>query len=131
VLALVRDLNALHRERRPLHQLDHERAGFDWIDVADRSASVVSFIRYARDPADHVVVVVNFTPVVREGYRIGVPGGGQYVEILNTDQPRYGGSGVANRGPFRAEPVTWHGRAHSVSLTLPPLAAVMLAPSRG
>jgi len=86
----------------------------------------VSFLRYARDPADVVLCAFNFTPTPRTGYRIGVPGPGFYREILNTDAEGYAGSNLGNAGGVPSEPVPWHGQAHSVRLTLPPLAAVWL-----
>ncbi len=128
VMTMMRDLNNLVRQRGALHQLDHDRAGFEWIDASDRSASVISFQRNGRDGADPVVVVVNFTPVVRYNYRIGMPSRGPYVEIFNSDDARYGGSGVGNRGRLQPEAFRWHGRAQSLPLTLPPLAAIYLAP---
>jgi 1,4-alpha-glucan branching enzyme len=130
VLTMVRDLNNLVRARTALHQLDHERAGFEWIDASDRGASVVSFLRRGREADDHVVVIVNFTPVVRENYRIGIPSRVAYAEIFNSDDGRYGGSGVANGGRLAPEALAWHGRAQSLPLTLPPLAAIYLAPAR-
>jgi len=129
MMTLVRDLNFLLRQRAPLHQLDHDRAGFEWIDASDRSASVISFQRNGSDPADHVVVVVNFTPIVRYNYRIGMPSLGPYIEIFNSDDTRYGGSGVGNKGRLHPEAFRWHGRDQSLPLTLPPLAAIYLAPA--
>ena len=125
---LVRDLNLLVRQWKPLHERDHDRAGFDWIDASDRGASVLAFVRYGDDAADHLIAVVNFTPVVRHNYRIGVPGGGYYREIFNSDEMHYGGSGVANPEPVLAEALPWQGRSHSIALTLPPLAGVFLVP---
>ncbi|MBU6507337.1 MAG: 1,4-alpha-glucan branching protein GlgB [Alphaproteobacteria bacterium] len=129
VSALVRDINRLYRQLPALHELDHERDGFEWIDASDRAASVLSFQRNSRTAGAHIVVVVNFTPVVRHGYRIGVPSGGPYREILNSDDRRYGGSGVLNAGMLTPDALPWHGRSHSLALTLPPLAAVFLAPA--
>jgi 1,4-alpha-glucan branching enzyme len=131
VLNQIRDLNALIRRTGPLHELDHEHAGFQWIDASDRSSSIVSFQRCGRSAGDHVVVIVNFTPVVRTDYRIGMPSQGPYREIFNSDDRRYGGSGVGNPGTLLPQALSWHGRAHSVPLTLPPLAAVYLAPTTG
>jgi 1,4-alpha-glucan branching enzyme len=131
VLNLVRDLNTLIRNTGSLHELDHEHAGFQWIDAADRSSSIVSFQRCGQSPGDHVVVIVNFTPVVRTDYRIGMPSQGPYREIFNSDDRRYGGSGVGNAGTLVPQALSWHGRAHSVPLTLPPLAAIYLAPTTG
>ena len=130
VMLLVRDLNNLVHHHPALHQLDHERAGFEWIDGSDRSASVISFQRCGREVHDHVVVIVNFTPIARENYRVGMPSHEAYREIFNSDDPRYGGSGVANKGRLVPEPLSWHGRAQSLALTLPPLAAIYLAPLR-
>jgi 1,4-alpha-glucan branching enzyme len=130
VLRLVSDLNAVMRRLAPLHELDHEHSGFAWIDASDRSSSIVSFQRCAKN-GDHVVVIVNFTPVVRPDYRIGMPSAGPYKEILNSDDLRYGGSGVVNSGTLVPQALSWHGRAHSVPLTLPPLAAIYLTPVTG
>ncbi len=125
VKALVADLNHLYRDKPALHALDCEAEGFSWIDGGNAAESV--FV-YARSDGKEtpLVVVVNFTPVVREGYRIGVPAGGTWREILNTDDPRYGGSGVRTGDGLPAEETAWHGRDHSVVLTLPPLATVVL-----
>jgi 1,4-alpha-glucan branching enzyme len=130
VMTLVRELNNLVSQRSGLHQLDHERAGFEWIDASDRGASVIAFQRSGREPGDHVVVIINFTPVVRENYRVGMPSPDGYTEIFNSDDARYGGSGVINGGRMVPEPLPWHGRAQSLSLTLPPLAAIYLAPAK-
>ncbi len=126
VQALVRDLNALHREAAALHELDAEDAGLEWI-VTDREPCVVAFARRARAAGDLVVAVTNFTPVVREGYRLGVPRAGRYAELLNSDDASYGGSGVRNLA-LLAEPVAAHEKPHSLVLRLPPLATVLLAP---
>ena len=131
VSALVRDLNQLHRQLPALHELDHENDGFQWIDASDRAASVLSFQRNSRTAGRHIVVIVNFTPVVRQGYRTGVPSGAPYREILNSDDTRYGGSGVLNGGTLTPDPLPWHGRNQSLALTLPPLAAIFLAPAAG
>jgi 1,4-alpha-glucan branching enzyme len=129
VQSLVRDLNALYRAQPALHEMDCEHAGFEWIDADDEAHSVFSYIRRARDPGDHVVVVANFTPVVREGFRLGVPGEGGYVELLNTDAAEYGGSGVRNDGVLPNQAVAATGHARSVQLTLPPLGTVVLRPA--
>ncbi|MBC5803466.1 MAG: alpha amylase C-terminal domain-containing protein, partial [Candidatus Eremiobacteraeota bacterium] len=121
---LVGDLNRAYRALQALHELDAEPAGFEWI-LSDREACVVAFIRRARDAADFVVAVSNFTPVVRHNYRFGVPGAGIYSEALNTDDPRYGGSGVSN-GSLAAEEFGMHGKPYSLNMTLPPLATVIL-----
>lgn len=121
---LVRDLNAVQRHYPALHQLDVDARGFEWITHEDRDNSVFSFLRKDAD-GNAVIVVANFTPVPRHGYRIGVDGPGRYVEIMNTDGAHYGGSGMGN-GELQAEPAGMHGRAHSLSLTVPPLATIML-----
>jgi 1,4-alpha-glucan branching enzyme len=127
----VADLNRQYRGRPSLHQLDCEAAGFAWMDCSDADQSIVAFARFGRAPGDLTVCVCNFTPVPRHGYRVGVPRGGFYREILNTDSAYYGGSDMGNSGGVVGEPVPWHGQSHSVLLTLPPLAAVWLAPSEG
>jgi 1,4-alpha-glucan branching enzyme len=125
---LVQDLNGLYRTQPALHQVDFSPDGFQWIDCDDSDASVVSFLRRARDPEDFLVFVCNFTPVVREGYRIGVPRGGFYHERINTDGAIYGGSNVGNAGNVLAEPVPTHGQPQSLRLTLPPLATLVFRP---
>ena len=128
---LVQDLNALYRSEASLHQVDYAPAGFQWIDCNDWDASVIAFFRRARDPRDFIVVVSNFTPVVRSGYRVGVPRGGFYRERINTDAAIYGGGNVGNAGTVLAEAVPAHGHAHSLVLTLPPLATLVLRPDSG
>ena len=123
---LVRDLNGLYRRERALHELDADPAGFAWIDCADWEQSVVSFVRRARDAEDFVLVVCNFTPVPRHGYRVGVPRPGYYRELLNSDAGEYGGSNLGNAGGAWAEPTPWQGQPHLLVLTLPPLAVLML-----
>ncbi len=125
VQAVVRDLNRLYRGEAPLHELDSEPAGFAWIDCNDRDNSVISYLRRSRDPEELVVVVCNFTPVPRDHYRIGVPLPGFYHEVLNTDSEWYGGSNIHNGGGRPAEDIPWHGHAHSLDLTLPPLATMV------
>ena len=130
VQRLLADLNRLHATERPLFEVDFEWAGFEWIDANDAAASILSFIRRARDPEDYVVVVCNFTPVLRLDYRIGVPGPGFYREILNSDSVYYEGSDAGNAGGVRAEPIPWNDRPWSIKLKVPPLAAVYFKPQR-
>ncbi len=125
VKQLVADLNHLHAAEPPLHEVDFEWTGFEWIDCNDADNSVLSFIRRARDREDFLVVILNATPVVRGNYRVGVPVGGFYKEILNTDSTNYGGSGVGNLGGVHSEPTPAQDRPHSLLLTLPPLAALI------
>jgi 1,4-alpha-glucan branching enzyme len=130
VQRLLVDLNRLHATERPFFEVDFEWAGFEWIDANDAAASILSFIRRARNPEDFVVVVCNFTPVLRLDYRIGVPAAGYYREILNTDSAYYEGSDAGNAGGVRAEPIPWNGRPWSLKLKVPPLAAVYFKPQR-
>jgi 1,4-alpha-glucan branching enzyme len=123
---LVRDLNRLYGQDAALHQVDYEPHGFQWIDCNDNENSVISLIRRARDPNDSVVAVFNWTPVVRADYRMGVPEPGLYRELVNTDADSYGGSNVGNAGQLQSEPIATHGFAQSLSLTLPPLAGLIL-----
>ncbi len=128
VRRLVRDLAARYRERSALHELDCDPAGFEWVDAGDAGASVLSFLRKAGHPGEPpVLVVCNFTPVPREGYRIGVPGRGTWRELLNTDAETYGGSGWGNMGGVVAEEIPAHGRPFSLPLTLPPMACLYLS----
>ena len=122
--SLVRDLNHLYQELPALHERDCEPDGFEWLELHDNEQSVLAFLRRGADPARIVVVVCNFTPVPRHGYRIGVPLPGFYRERLNSDAGAYGGSNLGNRGGVMAEELGSHGRPCSLSLTLPPLATV-------
>lgn len=131
VQRLVRDLNHLYRSRPALHARDDEPGGFGWIDVQDRAQSVFSFVRYGHTGAQQIVVVCNMTPVVRHGHRLGVPQGGVWKEVLNTDSACYGGSGVGNDCGAVSEPISWQGHAASVVLRLPPLGVLWLEPGTG
>ena len=110
--------------------MDFDPSGFRWIDCDDGDNSVVSLIRRARDPQDFIVIVANFTPVPRPGYRIGVPEDGWYRELLNSDSEIYGGGNVGNGGGVQADASPMHGMDYSMSLTLPPLGFVMLKKQR-
>ena len=124
---LVRDLNMLYQSRPALHQVDFDSKGFEWIDHSDAAHSVLSFIRRGTNPDSFIVVVCNFTPTVQNGYRVGVPQPGVYVERLNTDSVHYGGSNQGTpHGAATADPKAWHGKPHSIALTVPPLATVIL-----
>ena len=125
---LVRDLNHLYRRNAALHLLDFEGAGFRWIDCHDADQSVIAYLRFSSD-GSYVAVLLNFTPVPRPGYRIGVPASGRHAEILNSDSAYYGGSNLGNSGAIDAEPVPWMNLPSSLVLTLPPLAAVVLTHS--
>ncbi|MEM2095478.1 MAG: 1,4-alpha-glucan branching protein GlgB [Candidatus Caldarchaeum sp.] len=123
---LVHDLNHVYRSEPALHELDADPQGLEVVDFSDFEQSVVSYIRKAGCSEDQILVVLNFTPVPRLGYRLGVPAPGLWRELVNTDAREYGGSGVGNLGGVEAEPKPMHGRAYSLSLTLPPLAALYL-----
>jgi 1,4-alpha-glucan branching enzyme len=122
----VRDLNQLYLQEPVLSVLDYDPAGFSWIDVHDSDNSVVSFMRKSNDEQETLVFVCNFTPVTRYGYRLGVPYPGEYYEVINSDATRYGGSGVENPQPMPSGPIPWQSCPHSILLTLPPLASVIL-----
>ena len=128
VQRLVADLNRLYRDKAALHQTDLEDRGFSWVDCEDWEASVVSFLRLGAVAAESLLVVCNFTPVVREDYRLGVPRLGAWRELLNSDSEYYGGSNVGNHGVVEAEQVPFHGHAYSIRLTMPPLAAIVFEP---
>jgi 1,4-alpha-glucan branching enzyme len=130
VQLLVRDLNHLLRATPALHEIDFDPAGFTWVDGGNALESVISFIRHGNGPEDLVLVVCNFTPVVREDYLVGAPRGGRWIERLNTDATEYGGSGVGNSGAAYAESNPVHGQQFSVRLRLPPLAVLVLTPER-
>jgi 1,4-alpha-glucan branching enzyme len=117
----VRDLNALYRNEPALYLLDCEPAGFEWVDCSDAESSVISWIRKTPAGDSTILAVCNFTPVPRGGYRVGVPHGGMWREVLNSDAADYGGSGKGNAGGFDAEAIPCHGRPFSLNLTLPPL----------
>jgi 1,4-alpha-glucan branching enzyme len=127
VQRLVRDLNRLYASSPALYRHEFEPAGFRWIDCNDRSQSVISFERWAG--GEVFIVALNFTPVVRYGYRIGVPIAGRYREVLNSDSEYYGGSNVGNLAEIEANAAPAMGRPFSLALTLPPLAAVVLKPT--
>lgn len=120
----VADLNRLYRRESALHEHDLNPSGFEWIDCHDSESSVISFIRKGGSADDIVLVVCNFTPIPRTNYRLGVPCGGYWTELLNSDATQYGGSGWGNFGGVTAVPIPLHGRSHSVTLTLPALSAV-------
>jgi 1,4-alpha-glucan branching enzyme len=126
----VRDLNHLYRSEPALFELDFSGDGFEWIDLSDWEQSIVSFIRKGRTTGEIMLVVCNFTPVPRYNYRIGVPRGGFWREMLNSDAKIYGGSGHGNIGGIESSPVPSHGRYHSLSLTMPPLSVLMFKNER-
>ncbi len=120
----VRDLNHFYKSEPAMYELDFELTGFEWIDFCDWEKSVISFIRKGKSTDDVVLAVCNLTPIPRYNYRIGVPRGGFWKEVLNSDAREYGGSGHWNFGGLVASPIPFHGREHSLSLTLPPLGVI-------
>jgi len=124
VQKLTSDLNAVYRGIPAMHELDTEPGGFEWIDCTDADSSVLVFLRKPITGDDRIVCAFNFTPLPRISYRIGVPGAGQWQEILNTDAEAYGGSNVGNAGSLHAEFTPWHHQPFSLCVTLPPLGAV-------
>jgi 1,4-alpha-glucan branching enzyme len=124
LLHCVSDLNRLYREHPALHQYDFEPQGFEWIDCHDSQQSVISFIRKADN--ESVIVILNFTPVPRQGYRIGVPQSGQYTELFNSDSGYYAGSNLGNASDMHTTDIAWMARPYSLTLTLPPLGAIIL-----
>jgi 1,4-alpha-glucan branching enzyme len=126
----VMDINHLYRSEPSLYEVDFDYHGFEWIDFRDTDNSIISFIRKAKDTRDFLVVVFNFTPVPRSGYRIGVPEHCFYREMLNSDSRLYGGSDMGNSGGLHSDEIPWHGRPCSILVTLPPLSMVVFKPVR-
>ena len=126
----VADLNRLIRREKALHEVDFDYRGFEWIDCHNYQDSTLSYIRRAKDPSDYVVVCNNFTPVVRQGHRLGVPEAVWFNEIYNSDSAFYGGSNVGNCPGVHGQPQESHGRPASIVITLPPLATVVFKPQR-
>jgi len=128
IRALLRDLNRLYREDAALHEFDFDPRGFRWIDCHDADQSVLSFVRQGGDASAQLVALFNFTPVPRHGYRIGVPSGSAWCEVLNTDSIYYGGSNLGNGQPLHPQNVPWMGFEQSIEVALPPLGAIFLKP---
>ncbi len=122
----MQDLNRCYRAEPAMYELDFSHEGFEWVDFSHAEDSIISFLRKGSSTGDIVLVVCNLTPVTRKNYRVGVPRGGRWRELLNSDAEIYGGSGMGNFGGVEAAPVAAHGRFHSLSLTLPPLGVVFL-----
>ena len=124
----VRELNSMYHREPALSVLDTHEQGFAWIDPHDSDNSVISFMRRSGREEDTLIFVCNFTPVPRHGYRVGVPYAGEYYEVINSDDARYGGSGLVNNQPMPSGPIYWQSCPHSILLTLPPLATIVLKP---
>ncbi len=130
VMKLVEDLNRLLKQQPALHQRDFQPEGFQWIDCHSYQESTLAYLRRANDPDDFLLVALNFTPVPRMKHRLGVPRGGWYQEIFNSDSQYYGGSNLGNFPGVMAQEIPCHGQPYSVEITLPPLAAVIFKPQR-
>jgi 1,4-alpha-glucan branching enzyme len=126
VQTLIRDLNTAYRTIPALHLFDCEERGFEWIEANDSDDSIIAFLRRGADERAIAVTISNFTPIPRPGYRVGVPYPGLYIERINTDSRFYGGSDLGNAGPLQAQTVPHHGRPYSLTLTVPPLATLIL-----
>jgi len=126
----VADLHRVYRAQPALYEVDFDWRGFDWLESHDNENSVFAFLRHAQDPSTMLAVVCNFTPVPRYDYRVGIPFGGPWREVLNTDSSLYAGGNIGNGGVVWALDEPWAGQPHSLCLTLPPLAAVYLTPGR-
>ncbi len=123
----VADLNRFYKYEPAMHELDNDPQGFEWIDCNDADASIISLLRRGKTTGTIIVGVFNFTPVPREGYLVGVPCGGYWREVLNSDAGEYGGSGMGNAGGVQAEAIGHHGRPFRLNIVLPPLGAVFFA----
>jgi 1,4-alpha-glucan branching enzyme len=128
IQALVRDLNHAYRDEPALWEVDSDPAGFLWLEAHDADSNVIAFARLSNEGRRVLVCVLNLAPVVREGYRVGLPRAGRWHELLNTDAGIYGGGNIGNGGVLEAEPLPWSGQSASAALTLPPLSAIWLVP---
>lgn len=124
----VKDVNQLYQTEPALYEVDFQYQGFEWIDFHDWESSIISFIRRGKNPEDFMIFVFNFTPVLRENYRIGVPRAGFYKEVINSDSEIYGGANFGNDGGLMAEPIEKHFRSYSIDVTIPPLGMLIFKP---
>jgi 1,4-alpha-glucan branching enzyme len=129
LMTMVKELNWLYRREPALYEVDDNYSGFEWIDFRDVEGSTISFVRFAKNREDFLIFACNFTPVPRHDYRIGVPHGGAYLEVFNTDADMFGGSNMGNMGEKIADDFASHGRPASIRITLPPLAVVVFKPA--
>jgi 1,4-alpha-glucan branching enzyme len=123
---LMSDMNRAYKKNPALWELDHEPEGFQWIDANDADNNVISFYRTDKARKKYLVCISNLSPVPRSGFRVGLPTGGSFREVLNTDAESYGGTNVGNMGKAKAEKTPWHGLDHSAMVTLPPLGTIWL-----
>lgn len=126
----VKDLNRLYKKEKAFWEVDFNWTGFEWIDFHDWENSTITFIRRSKDPKDYLVFAFNFTPVTRQGYRLGVPDHCYYEEIFNSDSTEYWGKNIGNFGGMDSQEIPHHGRPYSLEITLPPLATVIFKPRR-
>ena len=124
------ELNKFYRAEPAFHELDCDPGGFEWVDASDALQSILTYLRKGSSTGDIIITVCNFTPTVHTGYRIGVPRGGIWKEVLNSDGLQYGGSDQQNLASLRAEKIPWHGRSHSIEIIVPPLSIVCFASRR-
>ena len=127
VQRLIKDLNNVYKNTPALYQLDCEKEGFSWLDHQNNQQSLLSFVRYAQEPQQAVIVVCNFTPNTHHNFKIGVPFTGHYVELINSDLKIYSGSGLSNTSGVTSQPIPWQEQAHSIEITIPPLSTLILA----
>jgi 1,4-alpha-glucan branching enzyme len=125
IQALITDLNKVYREQKPLHQIDFDWSGFQWIDFSDADSGIIAFIRRGKNDYDHVVCIFNFTPQVHYEYVIGVPREGDYRIIFNSDSEYYGGSNFGNAA-LSAEKGEWHNQPAHIKINIPPLAGIVI-----
>ena len=130
LLRWMSDLNRFYQAEPAFWELDYNWTGFQWIDPNDWEHSILSYIRLAKDQQDFAIVVCNFTPVVREGFRLGVPEKCTYPEVLNSDSQYYYGSNVGNGLGLPAQELNWQSQPYSIEVTLPPLSCIILKPQR-
>jgi 1,4-alpha-glucan branching enzyme len=123
----IKDLNSVYKRFPALYENDFTSEGFKWIDANDSRNSVFSFIRYDQQKEHPVLIIANFTPVPRFNYRVGVPDDAKWLEILNSDAPQYGGSGMGNFGAVDSNPLPYHNEEQSINIMIPPLGIVMFA----
>jgi 1,4-alpha-glucan branching enzyme len=126
----VRDLNHLYASERSMFEVDFDHNGFQWLDFHDAQGSTIAFMRKAKDETDYLVFALNFTPIPRPRYRIGVPDEAFFKEVLNSDSASYGGSNLGNYGGVNATKEEWAGWPCSIEITLPPLGVVILKPQK-
>jgi len=121
----IKALNRLYRDEPALYEKGFEWSSFEWVDGGNSHDSILIYNRKGHDVENDLVVVLNMTPITHHSFRIGMPSKGKWTEIFNSDAKAYWGSGVENGAPMTTEVIGWHGREHSITITVPPLAAVI------